>query len=478
MAFCDKERQLINEGVTCLDNKFVLNYVPDAPDKCVAVYLLGLVISDSKGADNSCETIAQKLGISEEEVLAAFRYWQELGLVHITFDNPPQVIYLAVRDSANALKKIKPSKYAKFSREIQSVIEGRMISPNEYDEYYTFLESSTFQPEALVAVAKYCVALRGNDINYRYILTVARNQLRKGATTLAVVCDNLNNQQKYDDDLKLVFQALKIRRSFDYSDREMYEKWTREFNFSLDVVVAVAKKAKSMEKLDSTLSEYYKKGALSLAEIEGYEKEKEHLTALAKEINRTIGVYYQNVSVVVDEYLVTWISRGYDDETLLAIAKYCFRSGIRTLAGLASVLDKLYANGVTSVAALENYFEDVAQKDRQIKTVLENAGIERNVTNNDRTLFKTWTTKWNMPFDVICFAAKKAVGTSVPTAYINRLLSVYKQKGVVTVEQAQAEESAAATVVSDKKVVVGGAKRASYTDEQLSALFTALDTEE
>lgn len=477
MAFCNKERQLISEGFTTLDNKFVLNYVPDAPPKCLAVYLLGLVVSDSDGADNSCTTIAQKLEISEEEVMAAYQYWQELGLVHVTFDTPQQVIYLAVRDSASALKKIKPSKYAKFSREMQNVITGRMISPNEFDEYYVFLESTTFQPEALIAVAKYCVALKGSDINYRYILTVARNQLIKGATTLAVVCDNLDSQQKYDEDLKIVFQALKLKRTFEYTDRERYEKWTKEFGFSLDVIAVVAKKYTSMDKLDAALSEYYKKGALSVAEIENYEQQKEHLTALAKEINRTIGVYYQNVSMVVDEYLVSWISRGYDDETLLAVAKYCFRSGIRTLAGVNSVLDKLYANGVTSTEALEIYLSEAAKRDEDVKSVLAAAGVERNVTNNDRVLYRTWTTKWHMPHDLVCFAATKAAGTASPLAYLNRLLSNYKQACVFTVEQAK-EETTATVAANSKKAVLNDIKRAEYTDEQLSALFTALDTEE
>ena len=41
MGFCDREKQLMTEGVTCIDNRFILNYVPDAHGKCVAVYLLG-----------------------------------------------------------------------------------------------------------------------------------------------------------------------------------------------------------------------------------------------------------------------------------------------------------------------------------------------------------------------------------------------------------------------------------------------------
>lgn len=485
MAFCDKEKQLIDGGITPVDNKFILNYLPDAPDKCVAVYLLGLTLSQSNGTDNSCETLADKLELSTQEVMAAYLYWEELGLVHITSDNPPHVVYLSVRDSVSSLKKVKPSKYAKFTREMQNVIQGRMITANEFNEYYTFLENTTFQPEALIAVAKYCVALKGTEINYRYILTVARNLLQRGATTLAVVQDSLDSRQKYDEDLKVVFKALGKTGKFEHSDREMYEKWTKDYGFIGEVIVAVAKTCKSggMGKLDAMLTEYYKKGALSVQEIETYQKEKEHLVALAREINRTVGVYYQSVDSVVDEYIVGWIHKGYDDETLLAVAKYCFRSGIRTLQGLASIVEKLYKNGITTVAALDNYLAETAKKDQKIKYVLEKCGIERNVTNNDRTLYRTWTDRWNMSEDMIKFVAEKAVGANNPMAYVNRILSTYKQAGVVTVDQAEAFDKAAATATAKssepKQVTVGGEiARTQYTDEQLNALFTALDDRE
>ena len=480
MAFCDKEKQLIDSGVTVIDNKFILNFLPDAPDKCVAVYLLGLTLTESGGADNSCETIARKTNLSQEEVMAAFLYWEELGLVHITADNPPKILYLSMRDSVST-KKIKASKYTKFNKDMQSAIEGRMLTPNEFNEYYTFLEDTTFQPEALVAVAKYCVALKGNDINYRYILTVARNQLAKGATTLEVVQDNLNSQQKYDEDLKLVFKALGLARKFDHQDREMYEKWTKDFGFTQDVVVAVAKncKRKSMDKLDATLVEYYKKSALSLAEIEHYQTEKQHYAQLAISVNRALGLYYQSVDAVVDEYVVGWVSKGYDDETLLAIAKYAFRSGVRTLAGFAKVIDKLYKNGITTLVALDGYLQSIAAQDELIKEVLQNAGLERNVTNNDRALYRTWTALWNMPQDVICFVAQKSAGSVSPTAYINKVLSAYKQKGIFSLAQAQAEKQSTATEAPVKRAVIGkDLERRVYTDEQLNSLFTALDETE
>lgn len=481
MAFCVKEKQLIDGGATLVDNRFILNYLPEAHEKCAAVYLLGLTLTESDGADNSRDTIARKLEISPEEVMAAFFYWEEMGLVHITSGDPPKIIYLNLQNVGSSTKKIKPSKYARFNKDMQDVLQGKMITPNEYNEYYNFLEDTTFQPEALVAVAKYCVALKGGDINYRYILTVARNQLARGATTLETVSENLNSQQKYDEDLKLLFAAMKISRRFDHTDREFFEKWTKSFGFTLDVITAVAKtiSRKTMEKLDATLSEYYKKGALSVAEIEQYKAEKDHYTDLAMKLVRALGLYYQSVDAIIDEYIVGWIGKGYDDETLLAIAKYCFRSGIRTFQGFASIINKLYKNGVTTLAALEAYFDNLAETDAQIKNVLEKAGIARNVTGNDRTLFRTWTTIWNMPLDIICFAAEKSAGTVLPLAYINKLLSDYKQKNIATLAQAQAEKQSTAATAPTKRAVIGeDIERHTYTDEQLNSLFTALDDEQ
>ena len=484
MAFCTKEKQLIDGGYTSIDNKFILNYLADAPDARSAVYLMGLALCQSNGDDNSCSTIAQKLGISEQDVMSAYLYWEELGLVHITGETPPSVIYLNLNNSTSALKKIKPGKYKNFNNEIQRVISGRMISPNEYGEYYIFLENTTFEPEALVAVADYCVQLKGNDINYRYILTVARGQLAKGATTLVAVQDNLNSQQKYDDDLRLVFKSLGTSRKIDHNDRELFEKWTREFGFTLDTIVAVAKGCKSggMAKLENKLCEYYKKGALSVVEIASYDKEKTRLYDLALDINKCIGVYYQSLDAIVDEYVSNWVRRGYDDQTLVAIAKYCFRSGIRTLAGLASIVDKLYKNGVTTLTSLEQYLVQMSAKDEIILTVLKNAGLDRRVTNNDRALYKTWTEVWGMPLEVILFVAQKSAGTTTPTAYINRVLADYKQRGIVTLAQAQslATQTTNEYKPTTKKAIIGQCEieRREYTDQQLNALFTALDEED
>ena len=485
MAFCDKEKQFIDSGYTTVDNKFILNYLPDAADIRAAIYLFGLALTESDGDDNSCETIARKFNISCQDVISAYQYWEEMGLVHIVNSATPRVIYLALEGATTALKKIKPGKYAKFSRDIQDVISGRMITVAEYNEYYMFLEDTTFEPAALVIVAKYCVELQGNDINYPYILTVARNQLRKGATTVAAVSDNLQSQQKYDAELNLVFKAMGLRsHRITYADRENYEKWTKEYGFSGEVILFAAKICKSggLTRLDNQLGQYYRNSVFSAKEIEHFEQEKARLYELAKAINRQIGVYYQSLDAVIEQYLLKWLRKGYDDETLIAIAKYCFTSGIRTLAGLDAIIDKLYKRGVTNLTSLDAYLSSVANTDRTIQTILDKCGLVRRTIANDRALFKTWTEDWGMSLELICYAAELSAGAANPLTYLNRILSDYKHSGITTVEQAKARNaqhahSAATTATT---VYIGGKdmERRQYTDEEINALFTVLDETE
>ena len=481
MAFCDKEKQFIDTGFTTIDNKFIFNYLPDASDIRAGIYLFGLALSNSDGDDNCCDTIARKFNISNDDVLSAFQYWEELGLVHVVSGAEPRVIYLSLQ-GASALKDIKPSKYAKFARDIQDVISGRMITVNEYNVYYSFLEDSTFEPAALVAVAKFCVELHGNNINYPYIMTVARNQLKRGFTTLATVSQNLQSQQKYDAELTILIKVLGLRSyPIHYYDRENYEKWTKDYGFSGDVILQIAKKCKTggMAKLDTLLSQYYRNGVFSEKEIEHFEKDKNHLYELAREINRTIGVYYQSLDMVIEEYVLKWLRKGYDDETLLQIAKYCFTSGIRTLNGLNDIIDKLYRKGVTTLASLKAYLNNLANTDQIIQTILRKCGLERRATANDRNLYKTWTEAWNMPLEVIYHAAELSAGAGNPLTYLNRILSDYKNCGVTTLEQAKVHKVTVKSGTPTTATIAGkDMNRRDYTDDEISALFTVLDTED
>ncbi|MBR5145164.1 MAG: hypothetical protein IKV34_00680, partial [Clostridia bacterium] len=83
MGFCNFSQELVNVGYTTVDNLFITNYLPEAPNKYVDIYLFGLYLCSKGGQDNNLDTMVRVLGIDKEDILTAYTYWQELGLVHI-----------------------------------------------------------------------------------------------------------------------------------------------------------------------------------------------------------------------------------------------------------------------------------------------------------------------------------------------------------------------------------------------------------
>lgn len=478
MPLCSASTELVNSGYTVVDNAFIAEYMPQSPAGCAEIYLFGLYLCSLPNKQhNTMEVMCQALGFKEEDVINAFSYWEEMGLVHVVQKDPIEVVYLSQKTSLALLKKIKAGKYSSFNRQIQDVISGRMITVQEYNEYYIFLETSFFQPEALVAVAKHCAELKGSDIGYSYILTVARNLATSGYTSAAAVEEKLANHPKFNEDLTLVFKALGLRRKIEFEDRRAYEKWTTDFGFSPDTVLKVAKRFKKGEirKLDAALSQYFKLNLLSVREIESYESSKQELLELTREINRIIGYYHPSLELVAEEYVTPWTQKGYDGETLKLIAKYCFRRRIQTLEGMNYTVDKFFKLGLLDADAINQYIERLLRYDENIRRLLDNMGVLRSVTAADRKNYVMWLEDWQLAPEVVEYASTLCSGALNPMAYLNKILSEYKLKGANTLEKAQALSLLTKNdAPNDKKARLTGTER-NYTAEQLAALFDNLD---
>ena len=106
----------------------------------------------------------------------------------------------------------------------------------------------------------------------------------------------------------------------------------------------------------------------------------------------------------IQTYTTPWLNKGYSSECLLAISNYCYLKDKRTLSSLNDFINKLYNQGIVSLDAFNQYLGKQDKLDGQIKKVLESVGLKRNVTAQDRDLFRRWTVAWNMPTEVIEYA--------------------------------------------------------------------------
>ncbi len=475
MAFCKFSSEYVISKETPVDNLFINEFLPYAPAECVKVYLYGLYkCTNSSSYDNTIENFAKVLNLTEEEVEDAFLYWQDEGLVQVLNTCPIEIRFMPLKNVINNTKKYKPEEFSTFNRQVQEILEGRQITPTEYDEYYYLLKTMHFQPEALLMIIKFCTQIKGANVGYKYIVTVAKNWANEGITTTKSVEERLFTYEQAGSDLEKLLKICGAKRNATLEEREMFLKWTKELGFNYNTIEYVAKLLKptkvNFEKLDARLLKYYEMKKLSIKEIEDYEKEKSEMYTLAREINKKMGLYYENLEPVVENYISKWLNLGHNSTSLLALADYCFKNSIRTLEGLDSTVLKLYKLGIVSMEAIEEYMQELILLDKEIKEILEKLGISRMVTNQDRTYYKTWKQDWNLSSELIALGVEMSAGKFQPLQYLNKLLSNWHTNSVKTLDEAKNY------IIPEKAPEkVSKNKGRSYKKEELDALFDSLE---
>ncbi len=466
----------LGDGITqkqsiTLSGTFLSEYMPSAPDMYLKVYITGLYLAITD-PDNNMETVAMRLFTDIKTVQEAFFYWQEQGLVHI-HPETHAVEYLAVVPRDRRIRKFSKEKYRAFNEQLHALFPQRNILPAEYNEYYTVMETYNIEIEAMLTIIGYCKQLKGDDITYPYIVTVARNFAAEGYITFDRVNEKISELDLHGSELRAVTKALN-KRVIDHEDNRLYNKWTRQFKFDSATVVQVAKKIKKggMPRLDAKLTKYYEMRLHTLAEIENYEKNRDELYALAKEVNRTIGVYYEQLDYIIETYTVKWLDMGFDAPTLLAIADYCFKHGLKTLEAMDDTVKKFYKKGCVSAESISEFISEAVKCDDEIKEILDAAGVSRPVSTRDRDYYRTWTYTWNMPKDVILYAADLSKKADNPLSYLNSVLAAWHEKGIQTVADAQKAAAVPAPAKATEHRIV-----TDFSADELNAAFAKLNEE-
>lgn len=439
MTLCSFSSKLFLDSYTVIDNTFINEFLPQATGDDVKVYLFGLnLCANPSNDDNSLDTISKILSLTEDQVKKSFEYWQTVGLVQVVSKDPFQVRYLPVRANSGTVKIRNKEKYTDFNEQIQEIISGRMITPTEFNEYYSLMEIYHFEPEALLLIAKHCTKIKHPAIGYSYILAVARDFEQQGLKTFTAIENKFIEQEQSSTEIKQVLSALGLKRESDIEERNLYIKWLNEYGFTQGIIVEVAKTCKKKGgflKLDGLLSKYYELKLFTMEEISAFNEKRDSMFETAKQVSKTLGLYYQNLEVVVDTYVVDWFNKGYESDSLFFVANYCFKQSIRTLEGMNIIIQKFYKLGLVSLAAIDQYIDSILKSDAKIKEILDTVGLLRSVSSLDREFYKTWTNNWGFSHEQIILAAEYSKDKSSQMPYLNKILANLHEEGITDTKQ-------------------------------------------
>lgn len=480
MAFCKFSTENIKSNEVTINSVFFDDYMPFAPESCTKVFLYGL--NKCYRNEEICNTIqdfSSALDMKEEDIKSAFYYWQEEGLVKILNLSPIEVRYLPITPKKYQAKMFKEDKYSTFNKSIQEVIDGRMITPFEYKEYYLTMSSLHIEQDAMLMIAKYCVNQKGNNVGYSYILTVAKNWAYDGVHTALDVEKKLNEMETLTSKVKEILIALKSKKLPSFEDRELFERWTKNYGYDINTLVEIAKRIKKggMQKLAEKIEEYHSLNLFSFEEIKQFEDNKDELMTSAKTICKSLGLYYENLEPVVNTYILKWKQMGYSQEAMKLVADICFKKYIRNFAEMDEVVSKYFAKGLVSIESINEYISNTLSVDRKIKSILEELGLSRQVTSWDRDFYHTWTIAWKFDDDLIEYAISLARNKTQPMAYINKILSNWKEQNIYSLEKAKEckMQETKKSKEHPKQEKPAEFITHSFSSEELNALFDNLD---
>lgn len=446
MAFCKFSTDFMAKSYTVIDNLFFTKFLLTTPPKHVSIYLYGMYVCQQMD-EISIKQFAQNLGYSEEEIMESFAYWQEQDVVRIVSTTPFQVQYMPLKNISATTKKYDKGQYTKFNRELQSIICGRMITPNEFQEYYSLLEGFStldgrkLSPEALLMIVRYCVQNKGDNVGYRYILTVAKDWANLGYVTPEQIESHLEATNSATISVSKVLKAMGSAKKPSIDEMQLYLKWMEQ-GFLEECILYVAKTLKKSGKanfasLERKLSKYFDLHLFSSKEISDYEQNIDKIYTLAREINRTLGLYYEDVTNQIETYITPWLSLGYTPETLLLIAQNCYEGGKRTLVALDEQIKDLFESGIISQKSYNQYVQDQLSIKVTVKTILKKLNIERNVTSIDIDFWNRWTNVWAFNPEIIDYAITLAKNRGANLSYVNSILADWHTQHIYTLEQAK-----------------------------------------
>ena len=353
---CRFASTVVRKGYTLVDNGFIAEYLPNASKTELEVYLYGLMQCSHPGIDGS---IADALGLTEQEVIGAFCYWQTQKLVRIQSDKPLLVEYLPLPSEEDTA--YSPAKYSDLVAKLNTLTAPRQFSARELAHVYDWVEVYGMDEGAVLELVSHCMEIKSRRISINYISSVAQAWADSGIKTFD---DARREIERYDlskHGAAAILRQWNKRRKPTKDEMALYEKWTGEWGFTAEAIMtALPRLAVSANPnfiyLDEVLDQLRGRNVTEASEIAGEDERNAQERAFAKLLFDRLGraehataTQRAQIAVYLDQY-------GMPREMLLYAAE-CSRDSTEPFGNMKKLLNEWHDAGLGTVGDAEKYFK-------------------------------------------------------------------------------------------------------------------------
>ena len=307
-----------------LSNRFIDEYLPQANDAQIKVYLY-LLRMVSASIPTSISDIADKFNHTERDVMRSLSYWEKLGLIQIEYDANGEICGLqlptaeelsAVSENGNRAQKsvmedksissdvrgegaqilslpVEEKKKKTFSGDELRALQqqedfslllvatetyfARPLTRTDLQSLAFIHEELAFSTELMEYLVEYCVGRNHRDM--RYIEKVALAWFQSGIKTVRQAKLRAN---KYEKIVNSVMNALgRGQNDVTQAEADYILQWYHEYGFSEEVILYACKKCVlTVEKnriryTDGILKKWHQQGLKTISQIQKAEAKKE-----------------------------------------------------------------------------------------------------------------------------------------------------------------------------------------------------------
>lgn len=439
-------------NATAVSNAFFCEYMPAAPEGYVKVYLYGLMAAREGLGDTirMVEDLAIALGMAAPEVEKALRYWERCRLMERVRDNPPQYRYLSVPQAALMHQQTQPDEqYESFAQALYSLFgDKRKLHGGETVLAYEWVEQLGLSPEVVLMLIRHMISTRGVNFSFKEAQKIAGEMSSEKITTLEAAEMMFSRSESAWKGAKKVLSRLGKRRNPSEDEIDLYLKWTVQWGFAPKAVeaacVETTKGDPSFAYLDKILEGIHQRsgGKATTAEKVGrFLKGEQDETARVREMLAAVG----QKTAVVDEGM-RLVYRSLCDQAsheivILAARQVGKRKGSHSLDQVGELIEAWNNRGLKTEADVEAYLKSVARQNKTLRNLFTLMGKEKTLTCSqaNRELLRKWQEDWRVSEPLISLAAAYAQNVDYPMAYVDKLLTNWRENDITTVSQAQEE---------------------------------------
>lgn len=295
-------------NATLLPNDFIDNYMIDANGEFVKVYLFLLRHLDDPCSSLTITTIADCLNNTENDILRAFRYWENTGLLSVERDADGKITGLELQKTARPgetsvsepvsetlqtgtisapggasapQSKAVPIDSFRAQKEIKSLLFiaeqylGKTLTHSEMETITYFYDTLHMSADLIEYLLESCV--ENGHKSMHYIQKVAFSWAEAGIESVSQAKEE---SALYSRSCYTVLNAFGIKNRGPASSELAYiKKWTEEFGFSSDIIEEACRRTisathqPSFEYADKILTKWHGRNIHHLKDIVSLDEE-------------------------------------------------------------------------------------------------------------------------------------------------------------------------------------------------------------